>query len=230
MERDWVQALAWYEKGADAGDPNAMCNAGWCLENGWGSEKDPERACQRYQQAADREDVRGIAMVGRCLQQGIGVERDETAALSWFEKGAQMEDAGCLFCLGRAYEMGRGVERDMEKALEWYQKSAAEGSFNAQYMLGRLLEEQAPEKAAFWYKLYEKSGEDEVTPMCYIGLGRCLALGLDGTRDLEQAQAICQKAQEFSPWSYDEEDMSREEIQQELEALKGLIAANSELD
>ena len=97
-------------------------------------------------------------------------------------------------------------------------------------MLGRLLEEKAPEKAAYWYKLYEKSGEDEVTPMCWIGLGRCLALGLDGTRDLEQARAVCQKAQEFSPWSYDEEDMSREEIQQELEALKGLIAANSELD
>ena len=71
---------------------------------------------------------------------------------------------------------------------------------------------------------------DECTLICYTVLGRFLALCLDGMRDLEQAQAICQKAQEFSPWSYDEEDMSREEIQQELEALKGLIAANSGLD
>lgn len=52
VARDMEQAVAWYRKAAEQGDPRAQYNLGVCYELGQGVKQDQEKAATWYYNAA----------------------------------------------------------------------------------------------------------------------------------------------------------------------------------
>jgi hypothetical protein len=72
MREEHEQAVEWYTKGAEAGLPTAMYNAGCCLDEGKGmAAPDYPAAADRYRRAADAghgqaaNNLSGMYTVGR---------------------------------------------------------------------------------------------------------------------------------------------------------------------
>lgn len=59
VAKDMEQAVRWYKKAADQGEPYAQYRLGGCYANGAGVAKDIEQAVQWYKKAADPEDQLG---------------------------------------------------------------------------------------------------------------------------------------------------------------------------
>ena len=73
--------LACYRRAAAMGDVWGICNLGWCMEAGIGTEADPKQAVWLYEQAAETGYVPALCNLGVCYQEGIGVPRDEGRAI-----------------------------------------------------------------------------------------------------------------------------------------------------
>ena len=52
MKQDKQEAVKWYRKAAEQGDPDAQCNLGRCYANGEGVRQDTEEAVKWFRQSA----------------------------------------------------------------------------------------------------------------------------------------------------------------------------------
>ncbi len=112
---------------AENGDPNAQYGLGILYRQGWGTEKDLEKAIFYYQKAAAQEHVGAIFDIGWSYQSGEGVEQNHSKAAVWFEKAAELGHPVAMYGLGGLLLNGLGVEKNVELAKSWYHKSAQAG-------------------------------------------------------------------------------------------------------
>jgi TPR repeat protein len=92
VNRDYGQAMFWYQSAAELGDARAQTDIGWMYENGWGVKQDPEEAAKWYRKAAGRGDYVAQRKVGQIYAGGWGVTRDPEEATKWFRKAADQGD------------------------------------------------------------------------------------------------------------------------------------------
>lgn len=79
--------VAWIQRRAAAGDPQAQVDLGALLEKGVGLPRDPARALQLYERAAAQGNVFGQYFAGLLLGRGApGLEKNRAAAEQWFAK------------------------------------------------------------------------------------------------------------------------------------------------
>ena len=57
VRKDYVQAVAWYEKASAQGHAAAQRSLGWCYENGYGVEPSKEKAVYWYRKGAEGGDA-----------------------------------------------------------------------------------------------------------------------------------------------------------------------------
>ena len=141
---------------------------GECYENGWGVEKNTDRAMECYRHAlqggieAGEGRYEAFMNLARCAYFGIGQERDaEQAASLWalsLEERDWVSDYGRSYNeLGVCYELGEGVPKDLHRAASLYEEGANAGNRLASYNLARCYElglgvERQPEKAVEHYQ------------------------------------------------------------------------------
>jgi TPR repeat protein len=136
VAKDEAEAVAWYRKSAEQGNPNAQNNLGACYEGGLGVAQDFLQAVSWYRKAAEQGFADGQTNLGACYASGKGVAKDFPQAVSWYRKAAEQGDAQGQFNLGTCYENGTGVDKDMAVAVSWYAKSAQQGYAKAQINMG----------------------------------------------------------------------------------------------
>ncbi len=139
VPQDPRQAAYWYEKAAEAGDPDAQLQTGYLYEAGLGVPRDPERAAHWYQLAAVGGSVQAKVSLGIAYLWATGVTRDEKMALSLLNEAAA-DGSGLAACyLGDFYAFGIGVLKDRQAAERWYRKGASLHNPLAEFDLATLL-------------------------------------------------------------------------------------------
>jgi TPR repeat protein len=135
----YAQALQWYAKAAEQGNPRAEFRLGALYESGRGVRQDFALAAAWYRKAAERGDIEAELSLAALYSNGFGVPQDYAQALAWERKAADQGDALAALMVGDAYRNGAGVPVDMEQARSWYRKSIADhGNIqgaNAQFQL-----------------------------------------------------------------------------------------------
>jgi hypothetical protein len=136
--RDRKQALAWFNRAADAGNAEAQNALGDLYRYADPPEKDYTLALHWYSEAAERGNPDGQYSLGTLYQGGLGTPRDYHAAMQWYLKAANRGQLQAQLQLAHLYESGRGSEVDVPRAIEWYGKAAAQGNPEAVSALSRL--------------------------------------------------------------------------------------------
>jgi serine/threonine protein kinase/TPR repeat protein len=90
------EALQWFRKAADSGDPLSQSDLGQMYERGLGVALDGAEALKWFRKAADQGDPRGQYFLSRVYDRGDCVARDVTEAAKWLHKAADSEDVFLL--------------------------------------------------------------------------------------------------------------------------------------
>ena len=82
------EAVDWYRKAAEQGNPNAQSNLGWAYYNGEGVTRDFDEAVKWYRKAAEQGNPNAQSSLGWAYYNGEGVTRDFAEALKWYREAA----------------------------------------------------------------------------------------------------------------------------------------------
>lgn len=135
---DYVDALGWYRKAADAGNPAAMLTVGKMLMTGVPTDLGRLTIWGNKSMDAMSSGVSATTTQGFIHDDPRWVNKDERQAAEWFRKAAEAGETPAMAYLGVMYENGRGIPKDLEQAVAWYRRAAAAGNKEAQDALKRL--------------------------------------------------------------------------------------------
>ena len=177
---DYAEALKWYLKAADQGDPGAAESLGSMYEKGIGVSADYGEAVKWYLKAAEQSDGDAVRLCSLGLRvYALASGHGGDNAGEWYGKAAEMlgkpaENGNPLAqCrLGFMYSMGQGAGRDPKKAAELYRKAADQGNAEAQCRLGAMYEKgrAVPQDADMALELYREAAEHgNADAMCRLG-------------------------------------------------------------
>jgi uncharacterized protein len=110
--RDAGQAILWYRRAAQQGEPGAMVAIGDMLVEGRCVDQDFFAAVVWYRRAADAGFAPGMTRLAEMLENGRGARVNETGAHEWYGKAARMGYGPAMTRLG-----------DIEGDVEWYRKA-----------------------------------------------------------------------------------------------------------
>ena len=92
--QDYVEALKWYRKAAEAGNSWGMVDVGAMYEGGLGGlPKDYGQAITWYRKAAEGGNPNAMIRLGVMYEKGVGVAKSLPLALQWYRKAADTGDA-----------------------------------------------------------------------------------------------------------------------------------------
>jgi TPR repeat protein len=161
--KKYDEALQWFYKSAELGNPLGQYFLGYLYRNGYGVEKNPEEAVKWFRQSAEQGNDAAQNNLAFMYLNGSGVEKNYDEAFKWFRKSAEQgNDAGQCY-LGYMYRNGYGVESNYDEAFNWYRKSAEQGNDVGQYNLGLMYEKgygvkQDHAEAEKWYRKSAEQG------------------------------------------------------------------------
>ena len=163
VERNYEEALRWYQKAVSQGHAKAQTNLGDLYADGNGVEQDNAKAASLYLLAAKQGNANAQVRLGALYDKGVGVQRDYSTAARWYRKAAEQGHPIAQGLLGAMYAKGEGVKQDYSLAMRWYRKSAEQGEPLSQYNLGHMYEHGegvAPNKAEAikWYRMAAEKG------------------------------------------------------------------------
>ena len=122
VAQDLKLSAYWYEKAAEAGDPEAQTQIGYFYEAGIGVQKDPVRAAHWYQLAAAGGLATAKVNLGTAYMLGVGVPKNQQTASELFHEAAR-KGSGLAACyIGYMHYFGDGVPQDPAAAEEWFVK------------------------------------------------------------------------------------------------------------
>lgn len=142
IDKDWENAIIWYERGASKGNAYCMYHLGdlYGGRDDYGQTVNESVAFKWYLSAAEtssnssHSDSRTYAQceVAECYYYGVGVQQDYDKAFFWYNKASEpfMEEhrfGRALFFVGQCHEFGRGTETNLQKAFECYLEAEKEG-------------------------------------------------------------------------------------------------------
>jgi uncharacterized protein len=173
VKQDDKLAAYWYEKAAQAGDPQAQKQIGYFYEIGLGVAQNLERAVHWYQLAAAGGLLSAKVNLGVAYFWGIGVAKNIPLGIRFFREAAEKGNGLGACYLGNIYNLGLGVEQDKAQALLWYERSAKEhdprGEFDLAVFLSKR-ENPSYNLARAIDLLRHSAGEGFVPSMHSLGL------------------------------------------------------------
>lgn len=182
------EAIGWYRKAADQGDPAGQRLMGDLYREGVGVERDPAKAHDCYVKAAEQDEPWAQVTLGEMYIQGEGVEKDPKMAAHWWTKAAEQGMLEAQLHLGHLYKEGDGVTQDSHEALKWFKKAAALESPQAQNAIAILYREGtgADEDRDEAVELFKKAA-DQGYAYAQYNLGECYEKGDVLPQDLAEA-------------------------------------------
>ena len=117
VPRDEADAIRWFQMANSVDSDGPPTD--WSLVEGYGMQKDPQKAAYWYQQAAGKGHAEAQFNLGRLYSSGTGVKRDEEQAARWVSASATQGYAPALADLGARYASGNGVAKDDRRAYFW---------------------------------------------------------------------------------------------------------------
>jgi TPR repeat protein len=178
--RNYEDAMNWFLKAADLGNPTALRGIGLLYARGLGVTQDYGEARKWFLKAADVGEPWSMDDLGGLYAGGRGVPQDHGEAAKWYRKSADGGNSNGSYDLGVAYEQGRGLPQDVVEAVKWYRKAADLGHAGAmnnlayQYEHGRGVPTDYPE-ALKWYRkaadLGNAAAADNIGGMYAAGRG-----------------------------------------------------------
>jgi TPR repeat protein len=143
VQKDQVQAAAWYTRAADAGSAFGMLQLGACYENGEGVDKNADEAealyAKAFRTASVNAETDGSSAMCLALiyQEGKGTKADSSQKYTFYLKAA---DRGEPFALTFLASIGGfGVGQHEERELEAFQTAADAGNLDAMRMLALVM-------------------------------------------------------------------------------------------
>lgn len=160
---EYEKALEIYSKGDSEGDLYCSFGLAQLLINGWGIEKDEERANKVFARIFsmlknEAENNRELAqcMIGVAYGNGYYVQKDIVEAKLWYRKAAKKTNVFAIWNLFIIYANGYGVKKSNKNAAVWLVKAAEMEYAKAQEQLAMWFKngvgvEKSIEKAIYWY-------------------------------------------------------------------------------
>ena len=162
---DPAQRLAYFQRGAQAGDPEAELQLAILYAKGEGVTQDYAIAAKWFRAAAEQGLARAQYDLGVLYERGRGVPTDAAQAASWYRKAADGKYPLAQYNLAVAYTKGEGTRKDPTEAALWYRRAAAQGVVQAMVNLGMLYERGegvpvSPVDAYAWYLTAARRGNE----------------------------------------------------------------------
>jgi TPR repeat protein len=88
VPQDIKQAVGWYKKSAEQGNPSAQLNLGVMYYSGQGVPKDPRQALKYLQSSAQQGNGHAQFDLATLYTQADGIQQDLPRALIWFAAAA----------------------------------------------------------------------------------------------------------------------------------------------
>lgn len=138
--KDYVTALDYYRKVADAGNSDGFFKLGWFYANGYGVPQDYAVAYQWYKKAAEMGDMWAINNIGAFYHNGTGVPRDYSEAYDWYQKAAEMGNSLSMMNIiallrtdnqDLKLKLGLSYQTIGSFGLSWAEKAADAGNIKA---------------------------------------------------------------------------------------------------
>jgi len=145
---DYKQAVQWWEKAAQQGDPAAQYNLGVLLFNGTGTPVDYKAAFKWFIQAAKQGRHDAANYIGLMYEGGKGLPQDLTKAAKWYRMAAEQGEADAQNNLGVLYINGNGVPQDLVEGYAWIHVAAILLQKNAKQNMEVLADMMTPEQLA----------------------------------------------------------------------------------
>ena len=123
VERNYKEAVKWYEKAADKLDSYALCNLGYCYYYGRDVDIDYQRAYSYFSQSAFLGNPNAMYKLGDIFCNGYHVGEDKEAAFFWYtEAYNHTDDKSCErpninYRLGKCFLHGDGTGQNLYAAL-----------------------------------------------------------------------------------------------------------------
>lgn len=110
VKKDEKEAVKWFERGEQCGDPysTTMLGRSYCL--GLGVEKDEKKGLEYYLKAAERGDVLAFANIGYAYEYGQGTDKDPELALKYYLQGAVLGEEHCIEAIKRIDQSMTGAD------------------------------------------------------------------------------------------------------------------------
>lgn len=134
-----TKSFGYFKRAAAEKDPNGIYNVGMCYLNGYGVDRDPDKAYECFRTAAEAGHPEAINNLGGFYRDGVVVDRDPVAAVRWFRRSAEMENPYGELNYGLALQRGEGVAPDAARAVALFRDASAKGSPEAMNALGMCL-------------------------------------------------------------------------------------------
>ena len=130
VKGDAAEMEKWFRKAAGQGHIAARA---YCLSEGYGVGKDPEKAAEIARPAAEAGDT-GAQF---CMGIHYAGKNDPEKSVFWFRKAAEQGNSWAQVFAGMAY-LGiiKGIPEDPEEGARWLRKAAEQGNPMGQMMLG----------------------------------------------------------------------------------------------
>ena len=120
VEKNYTEALNWYEKSAKQETAEAQYRIGLMYNNGYGVEKNYTEAAIWYEKSAKQGYASAQNNLGYLYQYGRGVPEDKTKAKDLYLKAANAGNNAAMSNLARLYSR----MNDDANAFIWYSKAA----------------------------------------------------------------------------------------------------------
>ncbi|MFA5169979.1 MAG: tetratricopeptide repeat protein [Sulfuriferula sp.] len=121
------QAVYWYEKAAQEGNPYAQMALGDMYEQGSGVSKNLKVAADWREKAAKRGNVQAQLKLGQMYLVGAGVVKNINQAEYWLNRAAVAGNSEAQFELNKLYRNPDWAKHNPALANDWLAKSAAQG-------------------------------------------------------------------------------------------------------
>lgn len=120
------EAVAWYKKAIEKGDPEAEFGLAGMHVSGDGIPQNTEEALRLFRSSAIKGHIPAIHVMIAAYEEGeMGLRVDYETARNWLEIGIQLNDPWSIKRLSQAYSNGElGLRIDRQKAAELDQRLA----------------------------------------------------------------------------------------------------------
>lgn len=131
------EALIWYTKSAEKGQPAAMHNLGIMYMHGQGTAIDADKVIKWMREASDNNYAPSMSVLGALYYVGYGMDKNSSEAFKWLKKAAEagVNNEAALELLALSYEHGLGTTQNYAEAEKWYSKAIEAGSKAAEISL-----------------------------------------------------------------------------------------------
>jgi TPR repeat protein len=124
------EAVKWYRKAAEQGNPDAQFQLGQWYDDPDQME-DFAEALKWYHKAAENGQAAAQYSLGLIYVAGKQVPENLAEAFKWFHKAANQGRNDAQYKVGKMYEEGVGVKKNVVQALKWFTLSASSHDLSA---------------------------------------------------------------------------------------------------